>query len=247
MRRIVRYCGLLAFAGAAFCVGGAEATGWKVVASYAAPAANARGIQRNVPFAARYCVLCDGSPPRIYDLFTPSQYINLDVPSGAHGFSASSTDRIWVSNRNNSYIYNLSTAGSLISSFRCPKNGPADLGYDRWVAIPAENLAIRLDTNGSIVSSFAGPGSSLTGLFAHSNGYDYIVGDPDTHKIYFQDYGTGSLQSPIAITADMTTGKPPWGHVFVVDEAKNYVYNFEWYGQEPVAPASLGRVKGLFR
>ncbi len=247
MKKFALWCGLLALAGAAFCVGGAEATGWKVVASYPAPAANARGIQMNIPFAQRYGVLCDGSPPRIYELLTPARYVALDMPSGAWGYAPVAVGRIWVSNHTNHFIYELTTAGSLVSSFRCPKNGPADVGYDRWVAIPGENLAIRLNPSGSIVASFAGPGSRLTGLFASNNGYDYIVGDPDTHKIYFHGYGTGSLHSPIAITADQTTGPPPWGHVYVVDANTNYVYNFEWFGQEPVFPSSLGRVKALFR
>ncbi|UCH79465.1 MAG: hypothetical protein JSU81_05815 [Candidatus Coatesbacteria bacterium] len=245
MKRVVVI--IAAFAGAAFFVGEAGATGWRIVASYPAPAPNARGIQMSIPFVQRYGVLCDGSPPRIYELLNPSRYITLNMPSGAWGYAPVAVGRIWVSNRTNHFLYEFTTSGSLVSSFRCPKNGPADLGYDRWVAIPAENVAIRLDTRGSIVSSFAGPGSRLTGLFAYGNGYDYIVGDPDTHKLYFHGYGTGSLRSPIGITSDLTTGHPPWGHVYVVDASTNYVYNFEWFGQEAVAPASLGRVKALFR
>jgi len=223
-----------------------SASGWKVVASYPAPAANARGISLGtIPFP-NYCVLCDGSPPRIYNLFNPSQYINLNIPSGARDFAPRS-GRLWVSHSNN-FVYIVSTTGSLSSSFRCPKNGPAGVGPDGWVAIPAENLAIRLDTGGSIVASFGGPGSRLTGLYAYGSGYDYIVGDPDTHKLYFNEYGTGSLQSPIAIAADLTTNGPPWGHVYVVDQSTNWIFNFEWAGSgEPVTPSSFGRARGIFR
>ncbi len=154
---------------------------------------------------------------------------------------------MWVTNNVNSYVYTLTTTGSLISSFRCPKDRPADIGNGswRWIAIPNENLAIQLNVQGSIISTFAGPGSRFTGYFGRGLG-DNIIGDPATHKLYFSGWGTANLSEPIGVWASETSGEPPWRYIFVIDKATNYIFWFGWSGQQPVSPASLGRVKGLF-
>jgi hypothetical protein len=250
VKKYALYCGLLALAGAAFFVGEAEGSGWKVVASYPAPAPNARSVALFAPYYIS--VLCDGSPPRIYNLGEPSKYIKLAVPKGAWGLSTLwwGSDVLTVSNYNNSYIYKLTTTGSVLSSFRCPKDHPADLSgsyFDKYVAIPAENLALEITTTGSIVSSFRGPGTRLTALEA-CYPYGGVVGDPVTRRVYFlARFGTAVLTAPVGTCASVRTGEPPYDDVWVVDAATNYVYLFVWRGSEPVAPASLGRVKALFR
>jgi hypothetical protein len=195
-------------------------------------------------------VLCDGSPPRIYNLTKPSEYITLAVPTGASGLTKwfEWGDDLVVSNYNTSYIYRLKTTGSVISSFRCPRDHPADLSggvYDKYVAVPGENLALEITTTGSVVSSFKGPGTRLTGV--QTDGGKAVVGDPQTHKVYFLGWGSANLTSPVAVDADIRTGTPPYIGVMVVDAATNYVYAFDWVGPEPVEPSSLGRVKALFR
>ncbi len=224
-------------------VGSIEGTGWVVVASYPAPAPNARGIAHSAPYGAS--VLCDGSPPRIYNLVRPSEYIRLEVPRGAWGLIGWGSDAILVSNYNNSYIYKLTSSGSVISSFRCPKAHPADLSqWALYVAIPDENLAIKITTTGSILSSFRGPGTRLTAIDAVSTG-DAILGDPATHKVYFLGYGTGYLGAPVGACHHRLTDGPPYVRPLVVDSATNYIYEFEWRGHEAVAPASFGRGKAL--
>ena len=227
-------------------VGSIEATGWVVVASYPAPAANARGITvGDVPYGTS--ILCDGSPPRVYDLFKPSEYITLAIPRGAWGLRCWESDTILVSNYNNSYIYKLTSTGSVLSSFRCPKAHPADLsGWAPYVAIPDENLAIEITTTGSIRSSFRGPGTRLTAIDA-GDSTEAVLGDPATHKVYFLGYGTGHLDSPVAVCASVLMDDPPYVRILVVDRTTNYVYLFKWDGSEAVAPASFGRVKGLFK
>jgi len=153
------------------------------------------------------------------------------------------SDTIWVSNYNNSYIYKLTSSGSVISSFRCPKAHPADLSqWALYVAIPDENLAIKITTTGSILSSFRGPGSRLTAIDASD-----ILGDPETHKVYFLGYGTRSLGAPVGVCADRLTDGPPYVHILVVDRTTNYVYLFKWAGHEAVGPTSFGRIKALFK
>lgn len=221
-------------------------TGWEIVASYPAPAPNARGVALFAPFYIS--VLCDGTPPRIYDLGEPSKYINLGMPKGAWGLSNWFGYGIAVSNYSNSYIYALTTLGSVISSFRSPKDHPADLSgpyFDEYVAIPAENLALEITTKGSVISSFRGPGIHLTALEARYP-YGGVVGDPLMHKVYFlPSFGMAKLTAPVGTCASVKTGEPPYGDVWVVDAATNYVYLFKWHGSKAVAPASLGRVKAL--
>lgn len=250
MNKLTTYCSLAALAGAAFFVGGAGASGWKS-SSYPAPAPNARGVARDAPFDVS--VLCDGSPPRIYDLFTPSRFITLAMPSGARGLSYwSGYGDLVVSNYVNGHIYALTSSGSVISSFRCPKAHPADLSDcgrqwgRRYVAFPDVNVAFELTTAGSIISSFAGPGSRLTGVEANGP-KDAVLGDPSTGKVYFVGYGSANVTAPAGLCSSRRTGTPPYIDPYVVDVTTNRVYHFSWVGPEPVAPASLGRVKALFR
>ncbi len=222
-------------------------TGWHINASYPAPAPNARGVSLFSPYYVS--VLCDGTPPRIYNLGVPSQYINLPIPKGVWGLADWGTlNIIAVSNYNNNYIYRLTTSGSVISSFRSPKDHPADLSglsFAKYVAIPAENLALEITTTGSVISSFHGPGTRLTAVEAYS-AYG-IVGDPATHRVYFlPNYGTAVVTSPVGTCASVKTGEPPYGDVWVVDAATNYVYLFVWRGSEAVAPTPLGRIKALY-
>jgi len=220
---------------------GALGTGWAIVGSYPAPAANPRGVAHDAPYGAS--ILCDGSPPRIYNMLRPSEYIKLAVPSGAWGLRSWGSDAILVSNYNNSHIYKLTTTGSVISSFRCPKDHPADLSqWTLHVAIPDENLAIKITTTGSILSSFRGPGTRLTAIDASD-----ILGDPETHKVYFLGYGTRSLGAPVGACSFRLTDGPPYVWPLVVDSATNYIYEFEWCGYEALGPASFGRVKALFK
>ena len=226
----------------------ALATGWSIVESYPAPAPNARGVALFAPYYIS--VLCDGTPPRIYNLGVPSEYINLATPTGAWGLSNWLTDGLAVSNYNNNYIYKLTMTGSVMSSFRSPKDHPADLSgpeFGRYVAIPAENLALEITNTGSVISSFRGPGTRLTAVEARYP-YSGIVGDPATHRVYFlPDYGTAVVTSPVGTCASVKTGEPPfYDDVWVVDAANNYLYRFIWHGSEAAAPASLGRIKALF-
>ena len=125
---------LILLAGILVLAGIVTATGWIIVSSYPAPAPNARGVAFNAPYGLS--VLCDGTPPRVYSVHKPSEYISLAVPTGAWGLSRWrewGTDLV-VSNYNTSYIYRLTTTGSVISSFRCPRDHPADMSggiYDK--------------------------------------------------------------------------------------------------------------------
>jgi len=225
----------------------AGASGWYIISSIPAPAPNARGFSCDDPFD--YSVLCDGSPPRVYDLFNAANYVTLDVPSGVWGLGDWLGGGITVSNYSNSFIYHLTSTGSVISSFRCPKDHPADIStrpWDLFAAIPDENLALELTTNGSILGSFAGPGTRLTAIQANRP-TEYICGDAATGRVYIKGYGEFPLAQPSAIWATMYTWDDlPINWFLALDSATQYAYVVWWHGPEAVAPASLGRVKALF-
>jgi hypothetical protein len=251
MKRLRPYLAGATLAGAAvLCLAAAAgASGWGIAYSIPAPAPNARGFSGWGPFD--YSVLCDGSPPRVYDLFNAANYVTLNVPSGVWGLGDWLGGGITVSNYTNSYIYHLTSTGSVISSFRCPKDHPADISTRPWglfVAFPEENLALELTSNGSILGSFAGPGTRLTAIQADGWPLQYICGDPATHRVYFKDYGELPLAQPSAIWATIKLGDDlPIDWFMVLDSAAQYVYVVWWRGPEAVTPASLGRVKALFR
>lgn len=224
-------------------------TGWEIIGSYAAPAPNARSIARDAPYTIS--VLCDGNPPRVYNLSKPSENIALALPQGAWGLSTwyRWPNNIVVSNRNNGFIYRLNTSGSVISSFRSPKAHPADISglYGKfWVAIPDENLAVEITMTGSVISSFSGPGTRLTALDAGVS-TDAVLGDPTTHRVYFLRCGSMTMAAPVGLWAGRRTGWPPYANIWVVNGADNRIYRIDSRSEEAVGPASLGRVKALFQ
>jgi len=155
----------------------------------------------------------------------------------------------WVSNYDNSYIYRLTTAGSIVSSFRCPRAHPAEIAVralpygDIAVAFPDNNLILFLTFTGSIVRSEPGPGTRVTAI-SFTGGR--CIGDAGTNKIYTWD-GTFDVQA----VAGIATIYPMSGYydsVFVTDSSNNTLQYWIYSGARPlVAPGSLGRVKALFQ
>jgi len=223
-------------------------SGWQLYRSDPSPAPNARSVCFNAPYTVS--VLCDGTPPRIYNEINAAQHIDLQVPPGVWGFATEGSYYV-ISNRSNSYIYSVTTTGSVLSSFRCPRDGPADLsqwgsGYV-WVAIPGENRCYELTYSGSIITSYTPPGYQVTALETLYYFPDGIYGDPATHRVYVMGYGSFYLENPLGLTSDMTTGTPPWDGIVVVNGADNRIYQYVFVGPLGVAPASWGRIKALLR
>jgi hypothetical protein len=235
---------ILAFA--LFAVAGGA---WKFVASFRCPVANARGYAASSEVGG--WTVNDGTTPYVYHFNFNIGSILTSFPApggaGAWGIGSDLGLAFFVSNNRTSWIYHITTAGSLYSSFRCPIAGPADLdvrGFPRYlyVAIPDRNIiAVVNQTTGSLVSTFAAPGSRPTGCCGYGT---TLISDSATHTIYEDGVPviTG-IQTPVGIDEGFTADV---GHfVWVLDAATNYIYRYDnWVG---VAPASLGRVKALFR
>jgi len=223
----------------------ANATQWVMVESRPGPAPSIRGCS----YGPLY-VLTDGTPPRIWPVLTAGYGtpLPLNVPHGAWGLVWDNSIGGYVSNYNNSYIYRVNTAGSVVSSFRCPRSHPAEISWfrvpygDLSVAIPGENLILYLTTSGSIVRSEAGPGTRVT---AAPNYAGYLcVGDAGTHKVYTY---AGTFNVPDV--AGMVTNYPmsgPYDKIWLTDAASNTLQSWVRGSMQEANPSSLGRVKALF-
>jgi len=166
----------------------------------------------------------------------------------------------WLSNNQTSWIYKITTLGSLVSSFPSPLAGPADMEmgldwnpYGTWIfaAFPSLNVIGEINqTTGSLIETFPAPGSHPTacGGIAYSYGYSFFITDDYTHAVYKNGAPViTSLQAPVGFCYDANTNGQVI-NIYVVDDATDYVYRFisdEYYS--PASPASLGRIKALFR
>ena len=156
---------------------------------------------------------------------------------------------MYFSNNQTSWIYETTTTGSLYSSFRCPVPGPADLdirGFpiSLYIAIPDRNvIAVVNPTTGSLVSTFAGPGSRPTGCCGYGM---TLISDSATHTIYEDGRPViTDIQTPVGIDESHTLGQDIGHFIWVLDAATNYIYRYDKW--TAVEPASLGRVKALFK
>jgi len=234
------------------CVCGASyADVWTLVASYPTPGPNPRGYSGISPEAG-YIVM-DGPAPYVllYRWLYSSIYSSFPAPGGAGAWGICEfTSQFYITNNRTSWIYETTKQGSLINSYRCPFNGPADLDFTGYlgglsVAIPDRNIIALLDrTTGSLIGTYAGPGSRPTGACGSAHFY---VADAGTHTIYENGVPIiAGIQTPVGLANTISTAPPYDIKLYVVDDATDYYY---YYAREsgPISPASLGRVKALFQ
>jgi hypothetical protein len=232
----------------AFIVNAATAYTWRLVASYPVPVPNPRGY-RVAGFGYGYIIEA-GSIPYVYyfGLFTGSIISSFPAPGGAGAWGITDLyEESYISNNRTSWIYKVTSTGSVISSFRCPVPGPADMNRS-WmtryleIAIPDRNVIAVVDaTTGSLVSTFAGPGSRPIACCGYQT---TLIVDAATHTVYENGVPviTG-INTPVGADENFTTDYELW--LYVVDDATDRIY---WYERTlAVAPASLGRVKALFK
>jgi hypothetical protein len=208
--------------------------------------------------------LVGGATPTVFTLITWNGSItgsfNIPVPNGARGIATTGSrpTYLWVSNRLNRFLYRLDTTGSLLGSFQCPAGKPFGLGGylhgggpDRGyltVSCRNQNQILRVNpTTGSLASSFPGPAAAVTG-------YDEgLAVDRYTCCLYWDYYGGWTVLDTLAAR--------PWGVTTSVEGTtygaacvcgyvlchNGYIYRYKGTNDDAVAPASLGRVKALFR
>jgi hypothetical protein len=226
---------------------------WKLYASYPTPGPDPRGYWSSNPEAG-YIVM-DGPNPYVYRYSWEQASIRWSFPApggpGAWGVLCFSGE-FYITNNRTSWIYETTGQGSVTNSFRCPFDGPADLDFKAsfppglMVAIPDRNILVQLDrTTGSLIGTYAGPGSRPTGC----SGYGHLyVADASTRTVYENGSPiiTG-IQNLVGLCAGWT-GTPPYDvHLYIIDTGTDRYYFYTRASEMSVAPASLGRVKALFK
>lgn len=246
MRRIkVTVAFTLAFSGSA------GAAGFELVSSCPTPGPAPRGFCLAQGFGSY--VVQNGRPPYVYHINQNTGWVHASFPApgglGAWGISDPGRGFLYVSNFRTSWIYAFTTTGSVTASFRCTIGRPADthLRYGTYmlVAVPEPNLIALLDRRtGSLVGTYPGPGERPTSCAGYAPKFVYVA-DSETNTIYY-----GGV--PVITGIDTPTGldydeEYADGNVdvWVVDDATDHIYYY--YNDSAVAPASLGRVKALFR
>jgi hypothetical protein len=248
-------CRVLAVAAALAAAAGAQVWPPRLVASFAAPPGAIDVAFEHGPLYA----LVDGTPPTVYSLNPYNGSITgsftVPIPSGARGitYEAHAANWIWVSNRINRHVYRLTTAGSLASSFICPVGKPYALGYAThlprhgaglFAACREENQIVRFNvTTGSVLSSFEGPSTAIVTFD------DFFAGDRFSNSLFWDYYGTWQVMDnlparPLGVAATVAWETDPGADLYVLC---NNGYAYRYYGWTAVAPASLGRVKALYR
>ena len=198
----------------------------------------------------------DGPNPHVYFYSWEYSTIRSSFPApgglGAWGITRASSSSFFITNNRTSWIYETTRDGSILSSFRCPFDGPADLGIKSFnpsgllVAIPDRNILALLDrTTGSLLGTYAGPGSRPMGYYGYAHMY---VADAGTQTIYenYVPVITG-IQEPVGFSGLAYTAPPYDIELFVIDDATDRYYYYYRSSETSVAPASLGRVKALFK
>lgn len=211
----------------------AAAAAWELVGSFPCPVTNARGYAASSRTAG--WTVSGGPTPYVYhfNFYIGSILSSFPAPggAGAWGVAQRAFDWLYVSNNRTSWIYVTHSTGSLYGSFPCPVTGPADLdirGYPLrlYVAIPNRNvIAVVNPTTGSLVSTFAGPGSRPTGCCGYGM---TLISDSATHTIYEDGRPViVGIQTPVGIDERHTTDNMDIGYsLSVLDAATNYMY---WY------------------
>jgi hypothetical protein len=231
----------------------------KLVASFPAPP---EAIALACEYQPLYALIA-GTAPTVFTLNTWNGSITgsfaIAVPNGARGIATTGfgPPNLWVSNRLNSYLYYLTTGGSLLGSFRCPEGTPFGLG-GYWygggpdkgyltVSCRNENQILRVNpTTGSLASSFSGPATAVIG---YDEGFAV---DRYSDCLYWKRGGFWEVLDTlpagprgVTVAAHISTDAAPGALDAYVICRDDYIYHY--YGWTAVAPASLGRVKALFR
>ena len=95
-----------------------------------------------------------------------------------------------------------------------------------------------------LVGSYAGPGRRPTGCCGYAHFY---VADAGTHTVYEEGIPiiTG-IQTPVGFSYTWSMAPPYDIMLYVIDDATDYYYIYR-RDDLAILPASLGRVKALFK
>ncbi|NIT36666.1 MAG: hypothetical protein GTN49_09225 [candidate division Zixibacteria bacterium] len=242
---------------AALAVAPARAALGDVVSSFRALSSELRGLARSdtVLFA-----LCYTSPNVVYRFHpvTGSVYgwWNTPRPTKNRGLAFSEGGRVWVGCFENDFVYDCAGAtGSVRASWSAGHDpygiaphctGDGGRGTTAlFVADSQPNYIWRHNiSTGSILSSFR-RGAHWDIAYDHRN---RIIWVPTEYgDTIFGVSTSGSVASSFKGPADSPTGAAYHGQYLFIGCANGYVYRVHCPGPPSATPASLGKVKALYR
>lgn len=151
-------------------------------------------------------------------------------------------------------IYRVNEAGSITASFAAPSHGYGVTydGEQLWYSTGGNhnwNYVYALTTTGSVISSFQAPHGKgyLNKDVDWGGGYLWLAQSGAIDGVIYQMTTAGSVVYSIFAAEHRPTGVAWDGkHVWFADGRTDWVYQMKWSGID-VAPASMGKVKALFR
>lgn len=159
---------------------------------------------------------------------------------------------LWTCSFSPAMVYYMTTTGSIINSFSGPANGYGltfDGTYLWYSSAVSGNNIYRITTTGSVLNSFRGPGTFNGGL-DYANGYIWVADWPSSGAGIYRITTTGSVvESYVPVPTSSRTPGVCWdgNYVWYNDySGTHYVYRMDTV-LTGIRPASLGKVKALFR
>jgi hypothetical protein len=230
-----------------------------VVSSFSAPTASVRGLARS---DTRLFLMTFGTPTVIYRVapVTGSVYGSWTPSFGnnCRGLAFSEGGHLWVGNYGNDYVYDCAaTTGSVYGSWSAGHNPyglapycTADGGVGTTAIFSSDanpsNCWRHNMTTGSILSSFEIVNDSFFDIaWDHRN---RLVWMGDLPNVVYGYATGGAVRASFTVPATYPYGFAYYGqYLWVACAGNGYVYRVHCPGTVGVGPASLGKVKALFR
>lgn len=248
--------GLFFFFSALTVVAVAAAAGGSIIRSFESPCSD---CVDGLAYRGEYLYHANfNGPNQILITTTAGSLVgSLGAPTGMTGVDYTGTC-YWVYNYRstvpNNVISRLDGSGSVLGSFAAPEYGydvTCD-GLNLWYSTSGShylNYIYKLTKAGSVMASFQAPHGSGFSNYGLDWGADSLwLAQRGTRGGYiYQLTPVGSVVYSIYMPAYQPKGVTWDGsYVWFTDAATEYVYQMRWSGIG-VEPASVGRVKALFR
>lgn len=176
---------------------------------------------------------------------SPASSMGVEVSHAPSGY-------LWLNTFSSPRGYRMVlSTGSVVTSFTGPASGygiTSDGTYLYWSTTSSDRMYV-LTTTGSVVRSFTQPGGFPGGCDYVAPGYLWLCNWSGSPFLYYcttmgsviDSFSTPGAARPSGVTWD---GNYVWYHQYSTDPALCFRAKVNFTG---IAPASLGKVKALFR
>jgi hypothetical protein len=212
-----------------------------IVASFRSPCSYVYGID----YYGGYLYHTDGNIDGwIYKTTTTGALVeSIKNITAARGIDRTQTE-FWTCSYIPPRVYRLSTTGSILNSFPIEGTGYGITFGEEVLWYTQGTFVFKVTTNGSIMRSFAAPGLSVTGIFWDDPNLWLVNSNLRTFFLVNQN---GSILDSVGAPKGRPYGIT-WddSYLWYSTEDNRYVYKMK-VSLTAIAPASLGKVKALYR